>query len=161
MIQELTDLQDYFWSSSEESTRLSIGLHLCFYYKTTSETTRRVWCVWILPWGSLYIGWGELPSTKLSWFGGDGWPGGHPHGRPATPPGFHQLSGIGYSCEPTCERRRQVSVRTNSKYGRTTMGLGRPAGPWAPLTCCLAPRGLRVTNVPVVTLSLVEFHMFL
>jgi hypothetical protein len=29
------------------------------------------------------------------------------------------------------------------------------------LTYSLAPHGLRVTNIPVVTLSLVEFQMFL
>jgi hypothetical protein len=29
------------------------------------------------------------------------------------------------------------------------------------LTCGLAPRGLRVTNITIVTLSLVEFEMFL
>jgi hypothetical protein len=28
----------------------------------------------------------------------------------ATPPNFHRLSGMGYSCELTCEQRRQVSI---------------------------------------------------
>jgi hypothetical protein len=60
-----------------------------------------------------------------------------------------------------CEHSRQVPARTDSKCGRPAMGLGQPAGPWAPLTCGLAPRGLRVTNICVVTLYLVEFQMFL
>jgi hypothetical protein len=41
------------------------------------------------------------------------------------------------------------------------MGLGQPASPCARLTCGLAPCGLRVTNITVMTLSLVEFQMFL
>jgi hypothetical protein len=38
---------------------------------------------------------------------------------------------------------------------------GRPAGPCAPLTYGLAPHGLHVTDISVVTLSLVEFQIFL
>jgi hypothetical protein len=45
--------------------------------------------------------------------------------------------------------------------GRPAKGLRRLIDPCAPLTCGLAPRGLRVTNISVVTLSLVEFQMFL
>jgi hypothetical protein len=35
------------------------------------------------------------------------------------------------------------------------------AGPCAPLIYGLAPRSLCVTNIPIVTLSLVEFQIFL
>jgi hypothetical protein len=42
-----------------------------------------------------------------------------------------------------------------------TKGLGRSIGPCAPLNSGLAPRGLRVANIPVVALSLVEFQIFL
>jgi hypothetical protein len=45
--------------------------------------------------------------------------------------------------------------------GRPAKLLGRLAGPCAPLSCGLAPRGLPVTNIHVVTLYLVEFQMFL
>jgi hypothetical protein len=53
------------------------------------------------------------------------------------------------------------SIATKSRPKLTQSLAGRPAGPWAPLTCGLAPLGLRVTNISVVTLSLVEFKMFL
>jgi hypothetical protein len=33
--------------------------------------------------------------------------------------------------------------------------------PLSPLACGLAPHGLRVTNISIVALSLVEFQMFL
>jgi hypothetical protein len=60
-----------------------------------------------------------------------------------------------------CEHSHLVPAQTDSKYGRLTMGLGRSAGPCAPSACGFAPRGLCVINIPVVTLSLVEFQMFL
>jgi hypothetical protein len=46
-IKELTDLQDYFRSSSECSTRLLIGLCLRYYYKTKTFTSGelKVMCV--------------------------------------------------------------------------------------------------------------------
>jgi hypothetical protein len=50
---------------------------------------------------------------------------------------------------------------TQSVAGRPRGWAGQPAGSCAHLTCGLAPHGLRVTNIPVVTLSLVEFQMFL
>jgi hypothetical protein len=39
--------------------------------------------------------------------------------------------------------------------------VGRPANPCALLTYGSAPHGLCVTNIPILTLSLVEFQMFL
>jgi hypothetical protein len=56
---------------------------------------------------------------------------------------------------------RLRSVATKSRPEPTQSVAGRPVGPWPPLTCGLAPCGIRVTNILVVTLSLVEFQMFL
>jgi hypothetical protein len=56
---------------------------------------------------------------------------------------------------------RCMNVVTKSRPELTQCVVGRLASPLAPLTCDLAPRGLRVTNISVVTLSLVEFQMFL
>jgi hypothetical protein len=41
--------------------------------------------------GAFYRGRGESPPTWQGWFGGNGWPAGHPRGRPATPLGLHLL----------------------------------------------------------------------
>jgi hypothetical protein len=56
---------------------------------------------------------------------------------------------------------RLRSVATKSQPELTQSVAGRPASPWDPLTYSLAPRGLCVINISVVTLSLVEFQMFL
>jgi hypothetical protein len=59
-------------------------------------------------------------------------------------------------------RLRSVSVKSRPELTQSVADGPRGwAGPCASLTCGLAPRGLRVTNIPVVTLSLVEFQMFL
>jgi hypothetical protein len=55
---------------------------------------------------------------------------------------------------------RHMNVAAKSWLELTQSVAGRPAL-WARLTCDLAPRGLRVTNISVVTLSLVELQMFL
>jgi hypothetical protein len=56
---------------------------------------------------------------------------------------------------------RRVNVAAKSRPEPTQSVAGRSADPRVHLACGLAPCGLRVTDISVVTLSLVEFQMFL
>jgi hypothetical protein len=56
-------------------------------------------------------------------------------------------------------RLRSVAIKYRPEPTQSVAG--RPADPCAPLTCGLASCGMRVTNTHVVTLSLVEFQIFL
>jgi hypothetical protein len=83
----------------------------------------------------------------------DGWAAIHVAGRLLLP-----VSSDFQTLDTLVDHLRRIAAK--SRPERTQSVAGQPALV-PPLTCGFSPLGLRVTNILVVTLSLVEFQMFL
>jgi hypothetical protein len=88
----------------------------------------------------------------------DGWAGIHVAGQPLL-----SVSTDSQAWDTLVNQRTNIAAKSQPEPTQSVVSWPRgwsAIRPLKPLTCGLAPRGLRVTNIPVVTLSLVEFQMF-